>query len=68
MLLKRDLDALTPAEDRPLSDTREKLVKMFEARRPVYEASKDVTAEGREDPEETAKAVWRAFYGNEATL
>ncbi|MBR5338856.1 MAG: shikimate dehydrogenase [Lachnospiraceae bacterium] len=68
VLLKRDLDALTPAEDRPLSDTREKLMKLFEARRMVYEASKDVTAEGHEDPEETAKAVWRAFYGNEATL
>ncbi|MBP5295167.1 MAG: shikimate dehydrogenase [Lachnospiraceae bacterium] len=67
VLLKRDLDALTPAEDRPLSDTREKLVNMYEARRPVYEAAKDVTAEGQEDPEETAKAVWHAFYGNEAT-
>ena len=62
IFLRRDLSALQPLRDRPLSDTPEKLMKMFESRRPVYEAAADKTAEGHEDPLETARAVLKAFY------
>ena len=66
VFLHRELPALQPMEDRPLSDTSAKLAEMFETRRPVYEAAADCVAEGCEDPEETAKAVLRAFRGGEA--
>ena len=66
IFLRRELSALQPAEDRPLSDTLEKLRKMFERRRPVYEAAADGTAEGCEDPVETARAVLRAYEESEA--
>ncbi|MBR3436497.1 MAG: shikimate dehydrogenase [Lachnospiraceae bacterium] len=65
IFLYRDLQALQPMEDRPLSDTPGKLAEMFERRRPVYESAADETVRGCEDPEETARAVMRAFYGNE---
>ena len=66
IFLRRELSALQPAEDRPLSDTPEKLRKIFERRRPVYEAAADGTAEGCEDPVETARAVLRAYEESEA--
>ena len=66
IFLHRALEALQPAEDRPLSDTQEKLTKLFAERRPVYEAAADAVAEGCEDPQETAAAVLRAFTENEA--
>jgi shikimate dehydrogenase len=65
IFLKRSLEALKPMEDRPLSDTLDKLAKMYEVRRPVYEDAADETAEGCEDPEETARAVLRAFLRGE---
>ena len=66
IFLRRRLEILQPMADRPLSDTPEKLAKMYEARRPVYENAADAVAEGCEDPEETARAVLRAFRKREA--
>ena len=66
IFLRRSLETLKPLEDRPLSDTPEKLARMYEARRPIYEAAADAAAEGCEDPEESAKAVLWVFLGEEA--
>ena len=52
--LDRPLDALRPAEDRPLSDTREKLARLYRERLPVYRQAADEIIPVRGSAEETA--------------
>ena len=53
-LLERDLSALSPAADHPLSDTREKLEKLYWERKALYRAAADEIVLPGKTPEETA--------------
>ncbi len=59
--LRRDLDAL-PTEGRPLSQSGS-LLKMYEARKPLYEAFADCIVENNGSPEETAAAILARLEG-----
>lgn len=39
--LDRDLSALRPTDDRPLADTREKMARLYQERRPIYQQAAD---------------------------
>ncbi len=51
ILVARDLDALTTG-GRPLSSSREAVLKLFEERRPLYEALADITVHNNKSPSE----------------
>lgn len=53
--IKRPLDAL-PTDGRPLSQTNS-LEKIYEARKPMYQAFSDYEVENQNTPEETANAI-----------
>ena len=56
-LLDRPLEALTPSEERPLGDTREKLARLYRERMPVYRAAADEVVPVSGTPEETASLI-----------
>lgn len=56
-LLQRDLAALSPAADHPLSDTQEKLEKLYEERAALYRAAADEIVLPGKTPEETAADI-----------
>lgn len=53
-------DRLCPTDDRPLSDTAEKLRKLYEERMDIYTATADVIVPDMSTPEEEAEFVLRA--------
>ena len=55
--LDRPLEALAPTADRPLGDTREKLHRLWEERRPRYLAAADAVIDCAGSPEEAAFQV-----------
>ncbi|MBR6530368.1 MAG: shikimate dehydrogenase [Clostridia bacterium] len=55
--LDAPLSRLQATSDRPLSDTSEKLAKLYEQRRPVYLACADVTVPDFATPKETADYI-----------
>lgn len=59
--IDRDLSALKPSPDRPLSHDRETLGKMFHARYPLYKDVSDVTVDGNMSVDEVAKAIRKEF-------
>ncbi len=62
--IDRDLSALKPSPDRPLSHDRETLGKMFHARYPLYKDVSDVTVDGNMSVDEVAKAIRKEFCQN----
>ena len=59
----RDLDRLA-LEGRPLSKNKETLAKMYEIRKPMYEAFRDVRIENHGTLEQAAELIWRDFCEN----
>lgn len=57
--LDRDPDTIRPTRSRPLSDNREKLIKVYNERRPIYIGTADVRIASFEGPEETAREIER---------
>ena len=55
--LNADIRRLQATPDRPLSDTYDKLAKLYEARMPVYRASADVVVPDMETPEMEAEYI-----------
>ncbi len=55
--LERDLDKLTPTQDRPLSGNREKLAELFKVRMPIYRQVADVFVDNNGSPENTVKKI-----------
>lgn len=53
-------DRLCPTDDRPLSDTAEKLRKLYEERIDIYKSTADVTVPDMATPEEEAEFILRA--------
>ena len=61
--LDRAADDLVPTDDRPLADSREKMKALYDARRPVYQATADETISVRGTAEDAARAIesrWNA--------
>lgn len=54
VFLDRPLSTLTPTDDRPLSDNREKLNALYDTRYPVYCGTADIRLPVEGTPEETA--------------
>lgn len=59
LLLDRPLQELLPTDDRPLADTREKILSLYEARMPIYRAAADEVLPVRGTPEEMAEKIIR---------
>lgn len=59
VFLNRSLEKLTAATDRPLSDSGDKLAKLFETRLPVYMKTADTVIDGDVTVEEAAQAVMK---------
>ena len=59
--LDRSVEAIRPTEDRPLSDSAEKLAALYRERLPVYRAAADRRIPGDGTPEETAARVAAEF-------
>ena len=57
VLLERAAEALTPTDDRPLADTREKMDRLWKEREPVYRAAADFTVCPGGTPEEAAREI-----------
>ena len=57
VFLDRALENLLCTPDRPLSNNREKLQKLYEERRPIYLASADLTVDANGSVEEVAERI-----------
>ena len=57
ILLECAAERLTPTEDRPLADTREKMDRLLREREPVYRAAADCTVRMTGTPEDTAREI-----------
>ena len=55
--LDRPPEELTPTDDRPLADSREKIDGLYRTRRPIYEAVADERVPVAGSPEETARVI-----------
>ena len=61
--IRRDIERLAQ-EGRPLSKDLDTLRRMYEVRRPMYEAFRDVAVTNDTTPEQTAEMIWRDFCEN----
>lgn len=61
--ITRDLDKLA-LDGRPLSKDKETLVKMYQVRKPMYEAFRDMRIENNGTLEQAAELIWRDFCEN----
>ncbi|MBR5902731.1 MAG: shikimate kinase [Clostridia bacterium] len=61
--IKRDIERLD-REGRPLSKDLDTLKRMYEVRKPMYEAFRDVCVTNENTPEQTAEMIWRDFCEN----
>ncbi len=61
--ITRDINALDTA-GRPLSKDVDTLRRMYEVRRPMYEAFRDARVANDAAPEQTAQEIWRDFCEN----
>lgn len=55
--LDRPLSALITTDDRPLSDSKDKLTALYNERLPLYRAAADVTVPGDGSPEDVAERI-----------
>ena len=55
--INADLARLCATDDRPLSNTREKLVSLYKERMPIYERTADVTVPNMQTPEAEAEYI-----------
>ena len=61
--ITRDINKLATC-GRPLSKDIDTLRRMYEVRRPMYEAFRDVSVANDNAPEQTAQEIWRDFCEN----
>lgn len=61
--ITRDINKLA-TRGRPLSKDLDTLRRMYEVRRPMYEAFRDVSVANDNTPEHTAQEIWRDFCEN----
>lgn len=59
--LDRPLTQLLPTEGRPLAGTSESIARLYEARKPVYAAARDVAVAVDGHPENVAKSILEEF-------
>ena len=59
--LDRPLPQLLPTEGRPLAGTAESIARLYEARKPVYSAARDVAVAMNGNPESIAKSILEEF-------
>jgi shikimate dehydrogenase len=62
VFLDRPVSALLPTDDRPLANNKDKILKLYNERYPVYKAAADITIEVCGTEEETAEEIRRALY------
>ena len=60
--LDRPVEQLMPTEDRPLSSTREAILKRYEERYPIYQKTADAIIDNSSTPEDALKQVKRSFF------
>ena len=60
--IDRNVDSLIPTSDRPLSSTKEQLIKRYNERYPVYMACADFVLKDIESAEKTAEQTIKDFY------
>lgn len=60
--LDRPVDQLIPTQDRPLSSTKEAVLKRFSERYPIYNATADVVVPNKTTAEAAATLVERSFF------
>lgn len=56
-LLDRPMENIKPTDDRPLADTNDKLVRLYNERKPIYEACCDVIVDASLLAEDVAKSI-----------
>lgn len=61
LFIDRPIESLKPTGDRPLSDDRIKLEKLFEERYEIYRGIADIIVESDGTKEETAEKIWEAL-------
>lgn len=61
VFIDRPLDSLMPTSDRPLSDERAKLEKLYEERYELYKETADLIIETDGTKEESAEKLWEAL-------
>ena len=61
--LDRPVSQLIPTEDRPLSSTKEAIMKRYRERYPIYTATADTVIENSSTPETAAALVKGSFFG-----
>lgn len=61
VLLNRSLEELEPTSDRPLSDDRDKLRRLYETRMPIYRENSDIITDPEGFDEPAAMEIWRAL-------
>ncbi len=60
--LDRPVEQLIPTADRPLSSTKEAIVKRYNERYPIYTATADAVIENTSTPDAAAQLVKRSFF------
>ena len=63
VFLDREMSAIVPTDNRPLSNSEEKLKQLYEVRYPIYTAAADVHIRVKGGIYDTTDAVCRALYG-----
>ena len=61
LFIDRPIESLKPTGDRPLSDDRVKLEKLYEGRYPIYRETADIIVESDGTKEETAEKILEAL-------
>ena len=61
--LDRSPELLTPTDTRPLSDTKDALLKLYEIRRPIYLAAADVKIDADCDIYEVCERISASHAG-----
>lgn len=59
--LRRDLDQLAIGGKRPLSSSKEALVKLYQERKHLYESSADIIVDNNHDPASALKQILNAY-------
>ncbi len=59
VFIDRDINSIKPRENRPLTNSREKLMKIYEERYPIYTKAADIHIKADRSAGETAKEIIR---------
>lgn len=62
VFLDRPPEELIPTDDRPLADSMDKILLLYEKRYPLYTGAADIRIRVCGTPEETADMIWRTMH------